>query len=82
MWHGKSTKSMHHTDKDLQQSSVILPVSLIGWVFIYELNKKFLEFQVNTVYNHIKCVCDLVITHSQYTVLIGTRNTAHSSELN
>ena len=29
---------MHHTDKYSQHSSIIWPVWLNGWVFIYELN--------------------------------------------
>ena len=29
---------MHHTDKYIPHSSIILPVLLNGWVFVYELN--------------------------------------------
>ena len=37
-WHDKNISQIYCTDKYSQYSSIILPVSLNGWVFVYELS--------------------------------------------
>ena len=38
LWHDKNTQSNHRTDKYSQQSSIIWPVWLNGWVFVDEIS--------------------------------------------
>ena len=44
MWHNKNPHSIHHTDKYSQHNSIISPVWLNGWVFVYKLGGCLFKF--------------------------------------
>ena len=69
---------MHHTDKYSQHSSIIWPVSLNGWLFVYELidcgfesrctcfEQEFLDTKATSECRFtLKCVRDMTLTYSQ-----------------
>ena len=45
----RTQSQMHHTDKYSQQSSIIWPFWLNGWVFVYELS----GFEFESRYSHL-----------------------------